>query len=81
MLAFSEDLEYWGIDSVFLENCCQHKFNTRQEQVFDEMRKEGEALNQLEEEDFGDGRWAKFQKIGWDIMEKPTSSVVARVSE
>jgi len=51
----------------------------RQEQVFDEMRKEGEALNQLEEEDFGDGTWAKIQKIGWDIMEKPTSSFVARV--
>ncbi|XP_021952148.2 potassium voltage-gated channel protein Shab isoform X4 [Folsomia candida] len=79
VLAFSEDLEYWGIDSVFLENCCQHKFNMRQEQVFDEMRKEGEALNQLEEEDFGDGTWAKFQKIGWDIMEKPTSSLFARI--
>lgn len=63
VLAFSEDLEYWGIDSIFLENCCQHKFNQRQEQVFDEMRKEGEALNQLEDEDFGEGWSYEFVPI------------------
>lgn len=80
VLAFSEDLEYWGIDANLLEFCCQKRFNEKQEQVYDEIKKEGEALNQLEDEDFGDGYFAKIQKFGWDTMEKPTSSKAGRVS-
>lgn len=79
VLDFADELEYWGIDSIFLEDCCQQKFNQRQEQVYDEIRKEGEALTQMEEEDFGDGPLASIQKFGWDTMEKPTSSFPARV--
>ncbi len=80
VLDFADELEYWGIDSIFLEDCCQQKFNQRQEQVYDEIRKEGEALIQLEEEDFGGGPLAAIQRFGWDTMEKPTSSFPARVS-
>ena len=39
VMAFSEDLDFWGIDEVYLESCCQNKFNTRKEHVIDEMKK------------------------------------------
>lgn len=81
VLSFSEDLEYWGIDAALLEFCCQKRFNDKSEHVYDEVRKEGEALDQLEDEDFGEGPCAKIQKFGWDMMEKPTSSFPARVSQ
>ena len=29
VMAFSADLEYWGVDEYDLELCCQNKFNTR----------------------------------------------------
>lgn len=80
VLAFSDDLEYWGIDELYLESCCQHKYHQRKEHVHEEMRKEAESLKTHEEEDWGDGKCAKYQKFLWDLLEKPTTSVAARVS-
>ena len=79
VMAFSEDLEYWGIDELYLESCCQHKYHQRREHVHDEMRKEADSLKTREEEEFGTGRCAQYQKFLWDLMEKPTTSLGARV--
>ena len=80
VLAFSDDLEYWGIDELYLESCCQHKYHQRKEHVHEEMRKEAESLKNQEEEEWGDGKCAKWQKFLWDLLEKPTTSIAARVS-
>ena len=80
VLAFSDDLEYWGIDELYLESCCQQKFHQRKEHVHEEMRKEAESLRQREEEDFGDGSCAPYQKFLWDLLEKPQTSFASRVS-
>ena len=80
VLAFSDDLEYWGIDELYLESCCQHKYHQRKEHVHEEMRKEAESLKNQEEEEWGDGKCAQFQKFLWDLLEKPTTSIAARVS-
>ncbi|KAA0202517.1 hypothetical protein HAZT_HAZT008527, partial [Hyalella azteca] len=79
VLAFSDDLEYWGIDELYLESCCQHKYHQRKEHVHEEMRKEAESLKQREDEDFGDGACAPYQKFLWDLMEKPQTSFASRV--
>ena len=80
VLAFSDDLEYWGVDELYLESCCQHKYHQRKEHVHEEMRKEAESLRQREEEEFGDGKCAQYQKYIWDMLEKPNTSLAARVS-
>ncbi len=79
VLAFSDDLEFWGIDELYLEACCQHKYHQRKEHVHEEMRKEAESLKTRDEEDFGEGRCAPYQKFLWDLLEKPTTSIAARV--
>ncbi|XP_039284713.1 potassium voltage-gated channel protein Shab isoform X3 [Nilaparvata lugens] len=79
VLAFSDDLEYWGVDELYLESCCQHKYHQRKEHVHEEMRKEAESLRQRDEEEFGDGKCAHYQQFLWDLLEKPTTSIAARV--
>lgn len=80
VVAFSDDLEYWGVDELYLESCCQHKYHQRKEHVEEEMRKEAESLRQRDEEEFGEGKCAQYQKLLWELLEIPTSSFPARVS-
>jgi len=79
VLSFSDDLEYWGVDELYLESCCQHKYHQRKESVFEEMRKEAESLTVREVEVFGNSRCASWQRKLWDLMEKPQTSKAARV--
>ena len=79
VLAFSDDLEYWMIDEVFLESCCQNKYNTRKEHVVEEMKKEANNIKKEVEENFGDGKFVKYQKCLWDLIEKPHTSFAAKV--
>lgn len=81
VMAFSDDLDYWGIDEVYLESCCQNKFNTRKEHVVEEMKKEANNIKKEVEEDFGDGKFAKYQKCLWDLIEKPHTSTAAKVGK
>lgn len=79
-MAFSEELEYWGIDELYMEACCQHRFYQRKEAVQEEMRKEMESLKQREEEEhFGTGRYNDFRRRAWEFLEKPQTSTPARV--
>ncbi|KAG1652353.1 Potassium voltage-gated channel protein Shab [Nymphon striatum] len=79
VLAFADDLDYWGIDELYLESCCQHRYHQRREHVVEEMRKEAESLKQRDEdEDFGNGYFAPSKKFLWDLLEKPTTSIAAR---
>ncbi len=73
-------MEYWGIDELFLEPCCQHRYNQKKELVYEEIRKEVEILkSNAPKDNFGEGKWARVKKVVWDLMENPQTSVWARV--
>ena len=79
VLAFADDLEYWGLDELYLESCCQNKFNTRKEHVLEEMRKEATQLKTEDDEEWGEGKCVDYQRFLWDLMEKPNTSFAAKV--
>ena len=43
------------------------------------MKKEAANIKKEVEEDFGTGKFAKYQKCLWDLIEKPHTSAAAKV--
>ena len=43
------------------------------------MKKEANNVKKEVEEDFGNGKFAKYQRILWDLIEKPHTSTPAKV--
>lgn len=79
VLAFSDDLEYWGIADWHLETCCRNKYYLRRDQVADEIQKEVDDLRDRDDDKFGNGNYAQFQKTIWDTLEKPGTNLMAKV--
>lgn len=80
VMSFSEDLDYWNIDEVYLEPCCQHKYHQRKENVLEEIRRDEETIRLSgQTEDFGNGYCAPWRKRVWYALEQPQTSF-AKVS-
>ena len=55
------------------------KLVNSQEHVEDEMKKELAHNAPEDDEEFGTGRCAGYQRFLWDLMEKPYTSLAAKV--
>lgn len=81
VVAFKDDLDYWGINELFLHPCCQQRYYQRKEIVEDEIKKEEISLRWLQEEEMQEnGQLSKTRLKIWQIVEKPHYSMTARVS-
>lgn len=80
VMSFKDDLDYWEIEDYNLDSCCQQRYHQRRDNVFEEMKKEMESLKEHDEEMFGTSKLQRYQKFVWDLLEKPQTSVAARVS-
>lgn len=76
---FRDDLEYWMINEGFMEACCSDRFLSKRDLVVEEMEETAAKLEVDDEEDFGVGKFAKYQKMMWDLIEKPDTSRAAQV--
>ena len=79
VMAFSEDLAYWGIDEIYLETCCQNKFNLRKEYIEEEIKKELLNIKQEEPDIFPETKCGNYMRFIWDLMEKSETSFAARI--
>ncbi|XP_016391596.1 potassium voltage-gated channel subfamily F member 1-like [Sinocyclocheilus rhinocerous] len=77
-MRFTREMDYWGIDAEYLDECCICSLNEVQTELAEIAEKVKTILDDLED-DATVTRGQRCQAFLWNLMEKPESSLAARV--
>lgn len=80
---FLEEINYWGVRIKTTHRCCRIAFEERQDELNDQLKiqRELEAEIEIEENEelFHDMFMGQVRRTIWNLMEKPFSSVQAKL--
>ncbi|XP_006627325.1 potassium voltage-gated channel subfamily V member 2 [Lepisosteus oculatus] len=80
---FLEEINYWGVRIKNTHRCCRISFEERQDELNEQLKVQRELQAEVEmeenEELFQDMAFGKQRRKIWNLMEKPFSSVTAKL--
>ncbi|KAM4616858.1 potassium voltage-gated channel subfamily V member 2-like [Polymixia lowei] len=80
---FLEEINYWGVRIKNTHRCCRISFEERQDELNEQLKiqRELEAEVEIEENEelFQDMFMGQRRRVIWNLMEKPFSSILAKV--
>ncbi|XP_046905977.1 potassium voltage-gated channel subfamily F member 1-like [Hypomesus transpacificus] len=77
-ICFMKEMEFWKIDPDFLDECCTSNLNEVEYELA-EIAEKVKTILVDQEEDLSSRDWQRFQMFLWRLMEKPDSSMPARI--
>uniref|UniRef100_UPI00398EE8D7 potassium voltage-gated channel subfamily S member 3a n=1 Tax=Pristiophorus japonicus TaxID=55135 RepID=UPI00398EE8D7 len=88
--SFSQEIEYWGINELFIDSCCSNRYQERKEDVVDRdwEQQSAESIDSSFEElsaldkdldKFNDTWCGKVRKNVWIRLENPGHSLSAKI--
>ena len=76
------DLQFWGVDDMSMEPCCALKYfpelDVCQSEKDGDLDAKKRAMEQAEEEDFGNSKAGKWRSWLWNTIEYPWTSKLAQ---
>ena len=82
-LVLKRDIQYWEVDELTLQPCCELKYyplvEVLQSEKAGDMENKRKALEQANEENFGTSRTDQWQSWMWNTIEYPWTSKLAQV--
>ncbi|XP_056151322.1 potassium voltage-gated channel subfamily F member 1 [Lampris incognitus] len=77
-ICFTKEMEFWRIDQSVLDECCR-SYLTEKESELQEIAGKVKLILEDLEQDSCVSRYERCQRALWRLMEKPGSSMLARV--
>lgn len=81
--SFLEEMNYWGVRIRNTQRCCRISFEERQDELNEQLRIQKLLLEEVAMEEheamFSHMRYGQLRHRLWNMMEKPFSSVLAKV--
>ncbi|KAM4771382.1 voltage-gated potassium channel regulatory subunit KCNF1 [Rhinophrynus dorsalis] len=78
-ICFKNEMEFWRVDLGLLDDCCKSHLSEKKEELEEIARRVQMILDDLGG-DTSESQQKRFQKYLWKFMEKPESSLPARVT-
>ncbi|KAG8445648.1 hypothetical protein GDO86_010434 [Hymenochirus boettgeri] len=78
-ICFKNEMEFWKVDLSLLDDCCKSHLNEKNEELEEIAIRVKTILDDLGG-DTSETKCKRFQKYIWKFMEKPESSLPARVT-
>ncbi|XP_023692510.1 potassium voltage-gated channel subfamily V member 2-like isoform X1 [Paramormyrops kingsleyae] len=79
---FLEEIHYWGVRIKNTPRCCRIALEERQDDINDKLKVQRELQAEIiedNEELFQEMMFGSYRRVVWDLMEKPFSSVPAKL--